>query len=264
MKRIVAIVLLLASLLALCACGKSEAVKNTEKAIEAIGTVDGSSEEKIKEAEKQYGYLTDEEKEKVENRSALFAAREAYDKLRDQKVQENGQKIYQHLEKATELCQSAMEEIDAAWHFGIYDASHAYTDEAGFWFDFAYGIYSAGIMRDTQSEVKKAAKDLGFTHTQVRSDWRKCVQVYLKVLENRGAYDEIDQELAAALELLDELENKYESTPAMEALRSYYEMVEEYRDFVVSPSGSYGDLSSTVATMESRIETAKKSVDKLL
>lgn len=65
----------------LSACGKSEAVKQTEELINSIGEVSLESEEAIIEAETAYNDLSDQEKEKVENNSLLTSAREKVDLL---------------------------------------------------------------------------------------------------------------------------------------------------------------------------------------
>lgn len=61
--------------------GKSEAVKNVEQEINAIGNVTLDSEEMISTAEKAYDALTEEEKLKVQNYSTLLEARQQVDSL---------------------------------------------------------------------------------------------------------------------------------------------------------------------------------------
>ena len=70
--------------LSLSACGKSEAVKQTEELINAIGEVSLESEDAIKKAETAYDALSEKDKEKVENSSTLADAREALDILINQ------------------------------------------------------------------------------------------------------------------------------------------------------------------------------------
>ena len=65
MRKIIALLLFLCLCVSLSACGKSEAVKNVENAISSIGEVTLDSEELIKNAEKLYGILTDEEKTEI-------------------------------------------------------------------------------------------------------------------------------------------------------------------------------------------------------
>lgn len=76
MKKLITLLLTATICLSLCACGKSEAVKNVETLITAIGEVTLDSEAAIIAAEEAYAALTAEEKEQVGNHSLLTDARE--------------------------------------------------------------------------------------------------------------------------------------------------------------------------------------------
>ncbi len=75
MKKFITLLIAFAFALSLCACGKSEAVKNAESLIAAIGEVTLDSESAIVAAEEAYATLTAEEKEQVENYSVLIDAK---------------------------------------------------------------------------------------------------------------------------------------------------------------------------------------------
>lgn len=87
MKKSITLILCAIMLLALCACGKSEAVSATENAIKEIGEVTVDSGDAIAKAQKLYGILTESEKEKVGNRMALFEAQDAFMKARRLHIQ---------------------------------------------------------------------------------------------------------------------------------------------------------------------------------
>nr|MBQ8245039.1 hypothetical protein [Oscillospiraceae bacterium] len=74
MKRVLTAILALVLVLALYGCGKTEAVKNVESMIDALGTVTAESLEAVNAAMDAYEALTDEEKETVSNYAALTAA----------------------------------------------------------------------------------------------------------------------------------------------------------------------------------------------
>lgn len=78
MKKAISLMLALVLCLSLCACGKSEAVKNVETLIKAIGEVSEESGEAITAAEAAYNALTDEEKEQVSGIDMLSAAKVDY------------------------------------------------------------------------------------------------------------------------------------------------------------------------------------------
>ena len=83
-------------LFTLCGC-KSQAVKDTEQAIDAIGEVSLDSEYALTHAESLYSMLTDKEKESVDNRTALVNARDTFEYLvaKEQKeiVKRQGQEL---------------------------------------------------------------------------------------------------------------------------------------------------------------------------
>ena len=78
MKRAVSILLVLAMVFSLCACGKSKAVTAAEELIATIGEVTDQSGEAIQTAEEAVAALSVEEKEQVETLAQLTAAREKY------------------------------------------------------------------------------------------------------------------------------------------------------------------------------------------
>ena len=78
MKKLLAIVLILAIAVSLCACGK---VNQTMELINAIGTVTLDSEAAITAAEKSYARLKEDQQLQVENHAALQEARSTYDRI---------------------------------------------------------------------------------------------------------------------------------------------------------------------------------------
>lgn len=84
MKKAITLLLAVVVCLSLCACGKSEAVKNVETLIDTIGEVTLDSEATIAAAEEAYAALTAEEKEKVENYDLLTDARAVFDPIKEE------------------------------------------------------------------------------------------------------------------------------------------------------------------------------------
>lgn len=78
MKKAISLILAFVLCLSLCACGKSDAVKNVETLIKAIGEVSTESGEAITAAEAAYNALTDKEKEQVSGIDTLSAAKVDY------------------------------------------------------------------------------------------------------------------------------------------------------------------------------------------
>lgn len=88
MKKIGSIILSLAIVLSLAACGKSEAAKQVDEMILGIGTVTLQSEAGVKTAEAAYDALTQEQKDELDNYAVLAAARASLDSLLAQKKAE--------------------------------------------------------------------------------------------------------------------------------------------------------------------------------
>lgn len=74
MKRIIALLLVCVLVLSLCACGKSEAVKNVEALIDALGEITPERANAVQEAQNAYDALPEEEKAKVGNYETLCNA----------------------------------------------------------------------------------------------------------------------------------------------------------------------------------------------
>lgn len=87
MKKTLYVILALAIILSLVACGKSEKVLNVEKAINEIGVVTIDSESKIINAENTLNDLEEKEKDKIENINILNEARSAYNNLKKEQVE---------------------------------------------------------------------------------------------------------------------------------------------------------------------------------
>ena len=79
MKKFIALAMVCAMVLALVGCGKSAAVKETERLINDIGTVTVDSDQAVEAAEAAYEALSQEDRNQIGNYDVLTAAREALD-----------------------------------------------------------------------------------------------------------------------------------------------------------------------------------------
>lgn len=82
MKRFIGLLAACLCLLVLAGCGKSAVVKETEKLIDAIGTVTVDSALAIETAESAYGALSQEDKARISNYEVLTAARQTLDEMK--------------------------------------------------------------------------------------------------------------------------------------------------------------------------------------
>lgn len=97
MKKVLSLILVLAICLSLCACGKSEAAKECESLIAAIGDVSINSKDAIVAAERAYSALTAEEKDSIAESAAIM--NEAIDAY----YIEFSKEIYSNLNSAHEI-----------------------------------------------------------------------------------------------------------------------------------------------------------------
>lgn len=72
MKKTISLLLALVLCLSLCACGKSQAAKECEKLITAIGDVSIDSKDAIEAAERAYSALTADEKDSISASAAIM------------------------------------------------------------------------------------------------------------------------------------------------------------------------------------------------
>ena len=84
MKRIVALAILAALLLTLCACGK---VRQAEEAIDAIGAVTAESGAQIEAAEAAVDALNDKQRDKLPNLAVLEEAQSEYETVLEQQAE---------------------------------------------------------------------------------------------------------------------------------------------------------------------------------
>lgn len=87
MKRVVCLLLVLVMCLGMCACGKSEAVKNVETLIAEISEDPLQSREAVEAAAEAWALLTEKEQGKVENADVLMNAQEKLEQERNETFQ---------------------------------------------------------------------------------------------------------------------------------------------------------------------------------
>ena len=114
MKRAVSILLVLAMVFSLCACGKSKAATECENLIAALGDVDVHSGEAIEAAEKAYATLTKEEQDQIPESAAVLAdARSVY-------TFEVSKAAYQNIKSAYDIIHKFGSDLYEAWYLVPY------------------------------------------------------------------------------------------------------------------------------------------------
>ena len=118
MRKCIALLMICAMALALVACGKSAAVKETERLIGDIGEVTVDSAQAVEAAEAAYEALSDKDREKVENYETLTAAREALEAAKKEALRLS---VVGSWQVDMDVRDALVEEIDA--QFGGIEAS---------------------------------------------------------------------------------------------------------------------------------------------
>ena len=114
MKKAVSILLVLAMVFSLCACGKSKAATECENMIAALGEVDVDSGAAIETAEKAYAALTKDEQNSISESAAVLAdARSAY-------VFEVSKAAYQNIKSAYDIIHKFGSDLYEAWYLVSY------------------------------------------------------------------------------------------------------------------------------------------------
>lgn len=264
MKRFIIYLLVIVMALSLCACGKSEAVKAAEEAINNIGNVTLDSESVIKNAEKLYNVLTDAEKAEVENRLTLVDAREAYDALLEEQAEAKKESIYQNAKESfntissvADLCVAGMDDLYNTWYFAIYDAedctkSNIYSEMAN-----ETSFTSEELMEAIEFYSGFDAYDMGGV---LIKEWQYCIYTIETAFMLRGDYGTIENEMAAAQDILQELTTVYDDYTYYPKLKDYYSAVSSYVDFFLNPTGSFQQLADTINNYENTIRTYRSDI----
>lgn len=293
MKKTISLLLALALCLSLCACGKSEAVIAAEEAISSIGEVTLESEQAIKNAQKYYNILTEDEKAKVENRLVLADAIEAYEaavvayeeELRVAQY-EKLKKIYIELKQAYEIVDHHGSDLYEAWRLGIHEkdqfkgsnlngsmkflASELFVDYEdlleGATYTLIVKVYGSDWAEKTD-EVKQKNRDAVATGTLFYMCANQipaaCVNSVIGAYLLNGNVDSVNTALSNYTNMLSQLENSDAFDKELEQLELLYTSIKSYLDYCQNPTGSFNQSSDTLSGYRDTIRDCISSLDAL-
>lgn len=160
------------------------------------------------------------------------------------------EKIIAYLDDATFECNAVMNTICGAWYFQVYKSddyrsTKIVTD---------YSAYT-GIKK---SKIKSIIKENGFSD---KNGILACIKnlnsnlgiVHAYFVDN-GTFDKIDDDLKKAKKIMKKMEDSDQKTQ----LKEYYEAVNNYYDFVKSPSDSFALLEDKMASLQSAVEDCQE------
>ena len=250
MRKAISLVLTIALCFSLCACGKSSAVKDVEKAIDSIGEVSLDSAEAIKNAEKMLSILTESEKEKVDNRLVLLEARETYNKLASKIIKERAKVAYDKLTEAANFAINGVEDIYGGSYAGLQGQRSSsltmmyymddYTSLDGLELSDAYfALYRLGKKEDSAANG---------------------VSVVILAHEARGTFAELDSLLNEGQKVIQELITEYSDETYIPKLQEYFTSINVCADFFKEPTGTFSELENTVKNYKNSIVTIQTSL----
>lgn len=212
MKKLIALVMTIVLCLTMASCGKSDAVKAVEAAIDSIGSVTLESIDKIAEAEAMYEALEEKEQKKVENITVLDEARSAYNVLREEKAASLAQATYDNLVMATAACLNMLDNVDKA--LSIFNDTSLSPSNCLQRLSAATGLSVSDLCSGGLGDI-----DIFF--------FPGCtVRATKHAYENMGMFDQVDTLLADTAATLGEL-NDLEDTAYAPALNQLFDAVTE-------------------------------------
>lgn len=191
MKKRFLIGISLIMMLLLIGCGKSEYVKKTETSISAIGTVTINSGEFIKQAEMDYNALTEKDKSKVENYQTLVSAREEYDKLVCESIEESINALYSKCLEIEYMAEYSSTIVMEYWTTKTYR-----TPFSSLWKEDDYQ-YTTGPSSAFNSEVKKNVKTFWELKDKITNSLDEAEQINKSISivpdEKKDAYSAVKE-----------------------------------------------------------------------
>ena len=259
MKKWIATVLVAALMMTLLAgCGKSQAVKDAEAAIAAIGEVTADSLETIEKAERLYGFLTEEEKAAVENKTLLAEARYAYDSLQKDTLRDMAKEAYELIRNAAEIYIFNAHGLNAAARFG--ETARAMTMDKDFCKRYAEASCSVlGYPQLTEQEVQDALdyyyEEKGLSGN-MKADKFFCMSLFNRALVFIRGYKAPDVLEKAGVILL-ELQEADTGEKYYPLLKEYFDFAATGNDFNMNPNNFtqwIGEFQSGYSQLEQEIK----------
>lgn len=237
MKKVLSIILVLAICLSLCACGKSQAAKECEELIAAIGEVSIDSKDAIESAERAYSALTADEKDSIADSVTIMNdAIDAY-------YIECCKVIYNTLNDAHEIVSHFGDDL-----YALGNATKSSFDFGSEKLNFLKYLLNKVSINLTEDEMRQGIEatveghnlldgydaDLCIfvTHTRSKYGRNELAELCLKGISN--AYKLTDrvttvrEALYAANVMMAEVEGKESCAKYCVILKDYYTAIEEY------------------------------------
>jgi len=268
----------------LCACGKSQSVKEVENAIQAIGEITTDSKHALENARNLYNALSSKEREQVENYNILEQAHKSY-------VFELSKAAYIKICEAYEITEDFAFDTYEGWRVGA-------TEEKALLSADNCAEYLTRKMKLTEDEFRDGiAYQLISTNStidgvRIEYDWESATEEnksYLRSLDsaflksykrqsNTHVFDGVlyavknayiakgDTEKAKALleeakVLMQEVSEKYADYEYYPNLKDFYSTTDSLFDYCMSPKGSFEQAKTSIADYRDAIRGYQSDLD---
>ncbi len=175
----------------------------------------------------------------------------------------SAKEAYTKLAESHELCVEVMASIYDAWYFSIYKAEDYLSVQSCF-DDFCA---EANLnYNEALSALDATLKTMGYSNPTGMEQlaglrvFSIAVAVVQKVYEDNGTYDKIDKNISEAKTSLKEVTDTYSDYTGYSTLKSYYSEVAAYTEFCKEPTGSFGQLKTTVDNYETNLRKFKNDL----
>lgn len=269
MKKIISLLLALVICLSLCACGKSQAVRAVEEAIQAIGEVSTDSKNAIENADNLYNALSSKEKDQVENYNILEQAQKVY-------VFELSKTAYNKICKAYEMTDAFASDTYEGWRVGA-------TEQKALLSADNCAEYLTRKMKLTEEELRDGiAYRLISTHAtidgvRIEYNWESATEdnkAYLRSLDSaflksyqrksntnvfvgvlyavncayiaKGDTEKTKALLEEAKVLMRELSEEYSDYEHYPNLKGFYTTTDSFFEYCMRPEGSFNQAKTTI------------------
>lgn len=233
MKKIFALLLVFATVFALCGCGKSEEVLAVEEQIAALDGIAYPNKELI-DTLKMFDNLTDEEKRNVENYESLVNHTNLY--------------LNRKLVSTADNCISTMEFLARGWETSIgLNLEGKVNYFAIDYMERALSVSEEEIIQAMADEYLIKSPD-AYSDKDVAiilSEPSLTIPVIQKIYSNNGTLDSIG---IALLEINEVMGHADKNNEYYDLFVDYYASINEMYDYLCEPFGSYIDLGNLIET----------------
>lgn len=172
---------------------------------------------------------------------------------------------YERLTALYETCEALSDIIYEAWSFAIYDAysynnARACAEAISKKIGANYDIFVKNLNAEIEYNGKKVSAS---TQLEMMKDFNHMLSIVICVIDEYGFYADGDAIIELVAKDIRKLNDKYEDVTGYSDLKKYYVAVEEYYNFVKSPSGSLLTYEGTVSGFEKEAKDLQKSLKTL-